>query len=111
VDFSISGMLPMVEKPVKRETSIPHTAGTLHTGLLRDLRGLIAEARQVNSTLVLLHWRIGKRIRQDILTEKRADYGAKIVSALGRQLAMEFGTGFSEKSLRHKGLNGPATAN
>jgi predicted nuclease of restriction endonuclease-like (RecB) superfamily len=76
------------------------------TGILRDLRGLIAEARQdvarqVNSTLVLLHWRIGKRILKDILKEKRADYGEKIVSALGRQLEMEFGRGFSEKSLRH----------
>jgi predicted nuclease of restriction endonuclease-like (RecB) superfamily len=72
--------------------------------LLHDLRGLIASARQdvarqVNSTLVLLHWRIGKRIRQDILKEKRADYGAKIVSALGRQLAIEHGQGFSEKNL------------
>jgi hypothetical protein len=72
--------------------------------LLHDLRGLIASARQdvarqVNSTLVLLHWRIGKRIRQDILKEKRAGYGAKIVSALGRQLAIEHGQGFSEKNL------------
>ena len=45
--------------------------------LLGDLRELIAEARhdvarQVNSALVLLYWRIGKRIRQDILKEKRA---------------------------------------
>ena len=96
----------MADRPVKRETSITYAAGTSHAGLIRDLRGLIASARQdvarqVNSTLVLLHWRIGKRIRQDILNEKRADYGARIVSALGRQLAMEFGGGFSEKSLRH----------
>ena len=74
--------------------------------LLSDLRQLIAEARrdvarQVNSALVLLYWRVGKRIRQDILKEKRAEYGRQIVSALGRQLEREFGRGFSEKSLRH----------
>jgi predicted nuclease of restriction endonuclease-like (RecB) superfamily len=74
--------------------------------LLGDLRQLIAEARQdvarqVNSALVLLYWRVGKRIRQDILKEKRAEYGARIVSALGRQLEREFGRGFDEKSLRH----------
>ena len=74
--------------------------------LLSDLRQLIAEARQdvarqVNSTLVLLYWRVGQRIRRDILKEKRAEYGEKIVSALGRQLEREFGRGFSEKSLRH----------
>ena len=41
-----------------------------------------SEARQVNSALVLLYWRVGKRIRQDILKEKRAEYGGRIVSAL-----------------------------
>lgn len=74
--------------------------------LLKDLRELIAEARQdvarqVNSTLVLLYWRIGKRIQQDILKEKRAEYGEQIVSAVSRELAAEFGQGFSEKNLRH----------
>lgn len=79
---------------------------TKSKALLSDLRQLIAEARQdvarqVNSALVLLYWRVGKRIRQDVLKEKRADYGGQIVSALGRQLEAEFGQGFSEKSLWH----------
>lgn len=42
-----------------------------------------------------------QRVQRDILKEKRADYGAEIVSALGRQLAAEFGRGFDERSLRH----------
>lgn len=72
--------------------------------LLRDLRGLTAEARQeaarqVNSALTLLYWRIGRRIRQDILREKRAAYGEQIVSAVARQLEAEFGRGFGEKNL------------
>jgi predicted nuclease of restriction endonuclease-like (RecB) superfamily len=74
--------------------------------LLKDLRGLITAARQdvarqVNSALVLLYWRVGKRIRQDILKEKRAGYGEQIVSAVSRELAAEFGQGFSEKNLWH----------
>ena len=57
-------------------------------GLLKDLRDLIEAARQdvarqVNSALVLLYWRAGKRIRQDILKEKRAEYGEQIVATLG----------------------------
>jgi len=44
---------------------------------------------------------VGRRVRQDILRQKRAQYGGQIVSALARQLEMEFGRGFSEKSLRH----------
>ncbi len=74
-------------------------------GLLQDVRGLIADARRdvarsVNSTLVALYWNVGRRIRQDILGEKRAEYGEQIVAALGLQLAAEFGPGFSEKNLR-----------
>jgi predicted nuclease of restriction endonuclease-like (RecB) superfamily len=55
----------------------------------------------VNSALVLLYWRIGQRIRQDSLKEKRAEYGEQIVSAVSRELAVEFGQGFSEKNLWH----------
>lgn len=74
------------------------------TGLLAEVRGLILAAREqvaraVDSGLVTLYWHIGRRIRQDILKEKRAEYGAKIVAALGRQLEMEFGRGFTAKNL------------
>jgi predicted nuclease of restriction endonuclease-like (RecB) superfamily len=34
------------------------------------------------------------------LRERRAEYGAEIVAALGRQLEMQFGRGFGEKNLR-----------
>jgi predicted nuclease of restriction endonuclease-like (RecB) superfamily len=73
--------------------------------LFQDLRFLIIEARHdvarsVNSALVMLYWRVGQRIRKDILREERADYGEKIVSTLSTQLVNEFGTGFAEKNLR-----------
>jgi hypothetical protein len=58
-------------------------------------------ARQVNSALVLLYWRVGNRIRQDILKEKRAEYGEQIVSAVSGELAAQFGTGLSGKNLWH----------
>ena len=59
--------------------------------LLKDLRELIETARQdvarqVNSALVFLYWRVGKRIHQDILKEKRVEYGEQIVATLSRQL-------------------------
>jgi predicted nuclease of restriction endonuclease-like (RecB) superfamily len=73
--------------------------------LLADLRELIASARQgvaraVDSALVMLYWQVGHRIRQDVLKQKRADYGKQIVSAVGRQLAGEFGRGFESKNVR-----------
>ena len=93
----------MSKKKTKKGFVVSRTPAAM-TGILRDLRGLIAEARQdvarqVNSTLALLHWRIGKRILRDILEEKRADYGKKIVSSLRRQLGREFGQGFGDKNL------------
>ncbi|HYA93293.1 MAG TPA: DUF1016 N-terminal domain-containing protein [Thermodesulfobacteriota bacterium] len=59
--------------------------------LFQDLRTLIIEARQdvarqVNSALVLLYWRMGQRIRKDILKEKRGDHGEQIVATLSQQL-------------------------
>lgn len=74
-------------------------------GLLTDVRALILSARQsvaqtVNSTLTLLYWEIGRRLRQDVLQSKRAGYGEQIVAALGRQLERDFGRGYGEKNLR-----------
>ncbi len=73
--------------------------------LLGDLRDLIQEARQnvartINSALVMLYWRVGQRIRKDILNEKRAEYGEQILPTLSAKLVAEFGRGFNEKSLR-----------
>jgi predicted nuclease of restriction endonuclease-like (RecB) superfamily len=85
--------------PSKASNTMP-----LPTALLNDLRGLIQEARQdvarqVNSALVMMYWQVGKRIREDILKEKRAEYGQEIVSAVGRQLEREFGRGYSMRNL------------
>jgi len=43
-------------------------------------------AQVVNAGLTMFCWEIGRRIRQDILEEKRAAYGKEIVAALRRQL-------------------------
>jgi DUF1016 N-terminal domain len=57
--------------------------------LLGDLRGMINEARvraarSVNATLVTLYWRVGRRIRVDMLKQKRAAYGEEIVATLSQ---------------------------
>jgi predicted nuclease of restriction endonuclease-like (RecB) superfamily len=72
--------------------------------LLADLRGMIAAARaqaarSVNAALVMLYWRLGQRIRRDILRQKRAAYGEQIIATLARRLTAEFGRGFSRRNL------------
>ena len=73
--------------------------------LLADVREMILKAREgvartVDATLALHYWEIGRRIRQNILKEKRAEYGAEIVVTLSRQLEREFGRGYADKNLR-----------
>lgn len=74
------------------------------TKLLRELRNLIQSTRSglaqaVNSALVRLYWQVGERIRTEILKSGRAAYGEQIVSTLSRQLAAEFGNGYSRPNL------------
>lgn len=73
--------------------------------LIGDIRALIdatrsAVATTVNAGLTLMYWRVGKRIRADILGNERAGYGDEIVVTLSRQLTAEYGRGFAEKNLR-----------
>jgi len=82
----------------------PKPAGQPARALLADVRELILQARAgvaraVDSGLLTLYWHVGRRIRKDILKEKRAEYGERIVSALGRQLAAEFGRGLGTRNL------------
>lgn len=74
--------------------------------LLDDIRRMIEETRSavavtVNVGLTVLYWSIGKRVGQEILQGERAEYGETIVSTLSRQLAQDYGSGFSAKNLRH----------
>ena len=48
---------------------------------------------------MILYWEIGKRIQEEVLNNKRADYGKRIFSTLSGKLAMEFGRGFSQQNL------------
>jgi predicted nuclease of restriction endonuclease-like (RecB) superfamily len=49
--------------------------------------------------LVLLYWQDGNRIRRETLKFERAVYGEQIISTLSRQLAAEFGNGYSRPNL------------
>lgn len=69
------------------------------TSLIEDSRSFVANA--VNTTLVLLYWKVGKRINAEILKNKRAEYGKQIVVSLTKQLTEQFGKGWDDKTLRH----------
>ena len=88
----------------RKQPSLSVAHARVPTALLSDIRRLIVDTRAqvaaaINAGLTLLYWEIGERIRKDILQEKRAEYGEEIVTALARQLEMEFGRGFSRSNL------------
>ena len=75
-----------------------------HQKLYTDIVQLIQQGRkrvatEVNSTVVLLYWSIGKRINDEVLLEKRADYGDQVIDNVSKQLRLEFGKGYSRSAL------------
>jgi predicted nuclease of restriction endonuclease-like (RecB) superfamily len=75
------------------------------TELIIDISLLIEQsqrhiATQANSALTQLFWQIGKRINDEILLNKRADYGKQIVVTVARQLETKYGRSFSDRNLR-----------
>ena len=76
-----------------------------HKYLLSEVSALIEQAKstvvtQANSAMTLLFWKIGRRVNEEVLQNKRADYGKQIVVTLARQLAEKYGRNFEEKNLR-----------
>ncbi len=94
------------QKRVKKLTPPPFRArsDSAQALLFDELRELIQSTRvgvaqAVNSALVLLYWQVGERVRTETLKSERAAYGGQIVSTLSRQLAAEFGNGYSLRRL------------
>ena len=75
-----------------------------YQSLYADIKQLINEAmssvvKQVNQTLTVTYWQIGKRISTEVLVSNRAEYGKQVLPQLSQQLSDEFGKGFTYSSL------------
>jgi len=75
-------------------------------GLFSEIKQLIETSKNnvavtVNAEMTMLYWKIGKRINNEVLNNQRAEYGKQIVVSLARHLLIEYGSGWSEKQLRH----------
>lgn len=73
--------------------------------LFIELSELIEQSKQqvavqANSAVTVLFWQIGSRISQDILQNRRAEYGKQIVPTLSAQLENKYGRNFTEKNVR-----------
>lgn len=79
----------------------------INKDLYTDIAVILHKARHetfkaVNFFMVDAYWNIGKRIIDEEQNgEKRAEYGAYLLRNLAKLLTTEFGSGFSERSLRN----------
>ena len=74
--------------------------------LFNDVCSIIDNTRSriattVNSEACLLNWSIGKRIKEDVLYNERADYGKAIVKNLSKLLTKKYGKGWKDRKLIH----------
>lgn len=58
-------------------------------------------ATYVNTEVCLTNWYVGKRIKEDVLYNKRADYGKQVLKSLSKRLTMKYGSGWSLYKLQH----------
>ncbi len=73
--------------------------------LFQELAELINQSKnlasvQINSSITIMFWQVGKKINDFVLLNQRAEYGKLIVVTLSRQLEEKFGRNFEEKNLR-----------
>jgi hypothetical protein len=92
----------MTSKSIRDKKSVSIVAGA---GLVRELQEIVRSARAkavhaVNFAMVEAYWLIGKRIvEEEQKGRSRAPYGQQLIRDVSRQLASEFGRGFSEANV------------
>ncbi len=58
-------------------------------------------ATYLNTEVCMTNWYVGKRIKEDVLSNQRAEYGKRVLKNLSERLTGRYGRGWSEKHLRH----------
>lgn len=74
--------------------------------LFNDVCNIIDQTRNkiavyVNTEVCLTNWYVGKRIKEDVLYNQRAEYGKQILKNLSKRLTEQYGSGWSIYKLQH----------
>ena len=74
--------------------------------LFSDVCGIIESsklriANYVNTEICMTYWQIGTRIKEDVLFNKRAEYGKQVLQNLSKRLNLRYGRGWGFKTLQH----------
>ena len=90
----------------KKKNSLVSLDNNGEATLYTDVCDIIDGARRriatsVNAEICLTNWYVGKRIKEDVLKNQRADYGKQVVKKLAVQLTEKYGTGWGFYKLQH----------
>ncbi len=74
--------------------------------LFSEVRKIVEQSKThisttINSTISATYWQIGKKIKSELLNNKRAEYGKHIIANLSSELTKEYGKGWSKQHLQH----------
>ena len=89
---------------IKSDTFLPEKQA--ESLLYKDVCSLIENVRHriattANAEACVMHWQIGKRIKEDVLYSKRAEYGKQVVKNLAKKLSERYGKGWGYEKLKH----------
>ena len=93
-----------MNKNIEKTDALPEQQ--VENKLYKDVCYLIENTRQrlattINAEACILHWQIGKRIKEDVLFNKRAEYGKQVVKNLAVRLTERYGKGWGYEKLKH----------
>jgi predicted nuclease of restriction endonuclease-like (RecB) superfamily len=94
-----------MSKPTRKRQPTSAAVGN-YPGLVGGIGELLAAARRtsaraVNAFITATYWEIGRRIVEfEQGGEKRAEYGEELLKRLAQDLTVQFGRGFSRRSLQ-----------
>lgn len=79
---------------------VQHNTPQLFNDVCQIIDGTrIRLATTVNAEVCWMNWHIGKRIKEDVLYNQRAEYGKEIIKNLAIKLAEKYGKGWSDRKL------------
>ncbi len=90
---------------MSKSQKIQNTSNSVEfRNLYSNIKSLIVDAKntvakQINQTLTITYWHIGKIIQTDILNNNRAEYGDATIKRLSLELTQEFGKGLGYRNL------------
>ncbi len=99
-------ILRSINKNIDNVLDIQIKQSSSEEKLFQDISSMIEQARyktvaHINREMVELYWHIGKRIKEDMLKNKKAEYGKQVIESLALKLISFYGKGFNSRNLFH----------